>query len=62
VQVDIIFALYDPEQRDDLAYRELLHALQKREGHMIYSKQLLELDTNSEGQGFFACIRGCLQR
>lgn len=60
LQVDIIFAVYDPSQKDDLAYRELLHALQKREGNMIYSKQMLEIDSSAEGQGVLACLRSCL--
>lgn len=52
--------MYDPGQKDDLTYRELLHALQKREGNMIYSKQMLELDSSAEGQGILACLRSCL--
>jgi len=53
-QVDTIFAIYDPSQQDNLAYRELLHAMQKREGNMIYAKQMLELDTDEENPGVFS--------
>lgn len=56
VQVDIIFAIYDPDQDDDLAYKDFLYALQKREGNLIYAKQMLELDHN-EGEGMFSSIR-----
>ncbi len=56
VQVDIIFDIYDPDQDDDLAYKDFLYALQKREGNLIYAKQMLELDRN-EGEGMFSSIR-----
>lgn len=57
VQVDIIFAIYDPDQDDDLAYKDLLYALQKREGNLIYAKQMLELDSDKEGESVFSSIK-----
>ena len=57
VQVDVIFAIYDPDQEDDLAYKDLLYALQKREGNLIYAKQMLELDSDQESGSVFGSIK-----
>ena len=57
-QVDIIFGVYATDD-GHLQYRDLLYSVQKREGNMIYSKQMLELDPASD-RSMFACLRGCL--
>ncbi len=57
MQVDVIFAIYDPDQEDDLAYKDLLYALQKREGNLIYAKQMLELDSDQESGSVFGSIK-----
>ncbi|BDA50970.1 Calcium uptake protein 1, mitochondrial [Coccomyxa sp. Obi] len=55
--VDIIFAIYDADQDDDLAYKDFLYALQKREGNLIYAKQMLDLDSGNEGESVFSSIK-----
>ncbi len=57
-QVDIICGVYATDD-GHLQYRDLLYAIQKREGNMIYSKQMLELDPTSD-KSMFACMRSCL--
>ena len=57
-QVDIICGVYATDD-GHLRYRDLLYSIQKREGNMIYSKQMLELDPASD-KSMFACMRGCL--
>ncbi|EIE18603.1 hypothetical protein COCSUDRAFT_20509, partial [Coccomyxa subellipsoidea C-169] len=55
--VDVIFAIYDPKEQDNLAYKELLYALEKREGNMIYAKQMLDLNSDTEVQSVFSRLR-----
>ena len=57
-QVDIIFGVYATDD-GHLKYRDLLYSIRKREGNMLYSKQMLELDPTSD-KSIFACLRGCL--
>ena len=57
-QVDIIFAVFAADD-GHLKYRDLLYSIQKREGNMIYSKQMLQLDPASD-RSTFACLRACL--
>lgn len=57
VQVDVIFAVYDRGE-DDLAYKDFLYGLQKREGNMIYAKELLEINSDTDtGQSVFSRIK-----
>ncbi len=57
MQGDVIFAIYDPKELDNLAYKELLYALEKREGNMIYAKQMLDLNSDTEVQSVFSRLR-----
>ena len=58
VQVDIVFGVYATED-GQLKYRDLLYSMRKREGNMIYAKQMFELDPNNE-RSLYGCLRGCL--
>ena len=58
MQVDICFAVYGNEH-GHLHHRDLLHAIRKREGNMIYSKQMLALDKASD-KNIFACLQSCI--
>lgn len=57
-QVDIVFGVFAADD-GHLNYRDLLYSIQKREGNMIYSKQMLELDSASD-KSTFACLWACL--
>ncbi len=59
-QVDIIFELYGEEDREhqhNLAYKELLHAMEKREGNMLLTKQ--QVVESGPGDSLFGCLRAC---
>ena len=57
-QVDIVFGVYATED-GQLKYRDLLYSMRKREGNMIYAKQMFKQDPTSE-KSLYACLRGCL--
>ena len=61
--MDIIFELYGKEDREEhqrnLAYRELLHAMEKREGNMLLTKQ--QVVESSPADSLFGCLRSCFQ-
>ena len=58
MQGDICFAVYGNEH-GHLHHRDLLHAIRKREGNMIYSKQMLGLDKASD-KNIFACLQSMM--
>lgn len=58
MQVDIIFAVYG-NKHGHLHHRDLLHAISKREGNIIYNKQMLGSDKASD-KSIFACLHGCI--
>ena len=64
MQVDIMFALFasEEEEGEALAYRELLDAMQRREGSKVQPKQQARgLTAMPDMESLFGCLRSCFR-